>query len=140
VHVLALGPGAVASNAYFVRSGRSWVLVDTGWPGRAAAIVAAAESVFGRGTRPTAILLTHLHTDHCGCAAELARRWNVPVYVHPGELAAAGAEYLSRCGIPLDRRLIGPIIRLLPASPAGAEPRGVPGRLPPPPRPGGAHR
>jgi glyoxylase-like metal-dependent hydrolase (beta-lactamase superfamily II) len=66
-------------------------------------------------TPPAAILVTHLHIDHCGCAAELARRWKVPVYVHPGELAAAWAEYLSRYGNPLDRWLIEPILRLLPA-------------------------
>ena len=31
-------------------------------------------------------MLTHVHPDHAGSASELARRWDVTVYVHPGEL------------------------------------------------------
>lgn len=126
VYVLALGAGPAASNVYLVRSDPSWVLMDTGWPGHAAAIVAAAESVFGRGARPTAVLLTHLHRDHSGCAAELARRWDVPVYVHSDELAATGAEYVLRYGNPLDRWLIEPMIRLLPAGRRARVMAGVP--------------
>jgi glyoxylase-like metal-dependent hydrolase (beta-lactamase superfamily II) len=46
---------------------------------------------FTEGTRPASILLTHLHPDHIGSALELANMWNVPVYVHLGDLPLASA-------------------------------------------------
>jgi glyoxylase-like metal-dependent hydrolase (beta-lactamase superfamily II) len=63
-----------------------WVLVDAGMPGFARRIVAAAEGVFGSGTRPQAIVLTHGHFDHVGSLAPLLDTWDVPVYAHPVEL------------------------------------------------------
>jgi glyoxylase-like metal-dependent hydrolase (beta-lactamase superfamily II) len=80
------------SNVYFVQSGGTWVLVDTMWRGRAGLIRSAAETLFGAGIRPRAIVLTHVHPDHAGSAAELARRWDVTVYVHPDELPLPGDE------------------------------------------------
>ena len=60
------------SNVYFVQSGDTWVLVDTAWRGRAGLIKSAAETLFGAGARPRAIVLTHVHPDHAGSASELA--------------------------------------------------------------------
>ena len=74
-------------NVYFVGApGQSWSLVDTGTPGMAGRIQAAAAERYGPASRPEAILLTHGHTDHAGSAAALAEAWNVPIYVHPLEL------------------------------------------------------
>jgi len=83
------GRGLTGANVYLVRSGPGWVLIDAAWPRRAQLIKAAAESVFGPGTRPAAIVLTHIHPDHSGSALELARMWDLPVYVHPAELVLA---------------------------------------------------
>jgi glyoxylase-like metal-dependent hydrolase (beta-lactamase superfamily II) len=69
----ALGRGITSTNVYLVRSYPSWVLVDTGWRGNAAAITSQAEAVFGPHARPAGILLTHIHPGHAGSAAELAR-------------------------------------------------------------------
>lgn len=66
-------------------SDRGWVLVDTGIPGSASRIRAAAEERFG-GSRPAAIVLTHGHFDHVGALRELADEWDAPVYAHPLEL------------------------------------------------------
>ena len=74
------------SNVYFVQSGETWVLVDTAWRGRAELIRSAAETLFGGGARPRAIVLTHAHPDHVGSASELADIWDVTVYVRPDEL------------------------------------------------------
>ncbi len=74
------------SNVYFVQSGETWVLVDTMWQGRAELIKSAAETLFGVGARPQAIVLTHVHPDHAGSASELAHIWDVSVYVHADEL------------------------------------------------------
>jgi glyoxylase-like metal-dependent hydrolase (beta-lactamase superfamily II) len=115
VHLLTLGRGAAASNVYLVGSGGTWTLVDAGWAGSAEAIRTAAESVFGRGARPAAILLTHIHPDHSGAAGKLARSWEVPVYVGAAELPMAAGRYLPQYGMPLDRWLVVPVMRLLPA-------------------------
>lgn len=78
------------SNLYLVgepgAGDRGWVLVDAGMPGFAGRIVHAAGERFGRGARPSAIVLTHGHFDHVGTVRELAALWEVPVYVHELEL------------------------------------------------------
>jgi glyoxylase-like metal-dependent hydrolase (beta-lactamase superfamily II) len=77
-------------NCYFIgqRGGgdRPWLLVDCGMPWSKRAIQVAAANLFGRRSRPTAIVLTHGHFDHVGSAAELAEEWDVPVLVHELEL------------------------------------------------------
>jgi glyoxylase-like metal-dependent hydrolase (beta-lactamase superfamily II) len=80
------------ANVYFVRSGGHWVLVDTAIPNRSAVIRAAADSLFGAGAKPHSILLTHGHMDHSGSAVELARGWNVPVYIGERELPFVTGE------------------------------------------------
>ena len=75
-------------NVYFVETGTpgEWVLIDTGLPGSAKTIIAAADELFYPGARPEAILLTHGHLDHLGAARELADHWKVPVIAHPLEM------------------------------------------------------
>ena len=74
VNVLMSGPPGAGD--------RGWVLVDTGLPGSADAIVDAAARRFGPGARPLAIVLTHGHFDHVGTVEALAERWDAPVYAH----------------------------------------------------------
>ena len=114
VYRLETGRGLSEANVYLVRSGPGWVLIDTAWPHRGQVIRSAAESLFGAGARPAAILLTHIHPDHSGSALELARLWDLPVHVHPSELPLAPGGYLPEYGNPLDRWLIAPILRLMP--------------------------
>ncbi|TGE18375.1 MBL fold metallo-hydrolase [Hymenobacter elongatus] len=75
-------------NLYIVETGKSgeWVLVDTGLPGAAQDIIAAADALFYPGTHPEAIILTHGHMDHAGNARELAEHWKVPVVAHALEM------------------------------------------------------
>ena len=84
-----------------MQSGGTWVLVDTAWRGRAELIRSAAETLFGADARPRAIVLTHVHPDHAGSASELARMWDVTVYVHPDELP-----------LPPSGRIIGALVRV----------------------------
>ncbi|HTY81579.1 MAG TPA: MBL fold metallo-hydrolase, partial [Dehalococcoidales bacterium] len=111
------GKGIMRSNVYFVRSGQSWVLIDAGSVNCGAAIKTAAESLFGAGTRPNCILITHNHPDHAGSALELARAWNCTVYVHPDELEIAvnpSMTTFEKFANPMDRAIILPIMRLMP--------------------------
>jgi glyoxylase-like metal-dependent hydrolase (beta-lactamase superfamily II) len=114
VWVVTLGRRPLETNVYLVRSGPAWVLIDTGWPRSGPAIRRGAEAVFGRGVQPTAILLTHLHLDHSGSVRELVREWDVPVFVHPRELPLA-AGYVPEYANPLDRRVLLPLLGLLPS-------------------------
>ncbi|EHQ29277.1 MBL fold metallo-hydrolase [Mucilaginibacter paludis] len=78
------------SNVYMIANRKGvadgWVLVDTGVRGYSRQIIKAAEALFGAGTRPEAIILTHGHFDHTGNLIELLKHWDVPVYAHPMEL------------------------------------------------------
>ena len=115
VWCLETGHGFSGSNVYFVRSGPSWVLIDAAWPNRDRLIRDAAESLFGAGARPAAILLTHVHPDHSGSAAELAQTWGVPVYVHPLEMASALGK--AAYSDPIERWLgwlLVPLMSLVP--------------------------
>jgi glyoxylase-like metal-dependent hydrolase (beta-lactamase superfamily II) len=77
-------------NVYIVANRRGfpkgWVLVDAGIQGSAKRIIAMAEAIFGPGARPTAIVLTHAHSDHTGALEELLEHWDVPVYAHELEI------------------------------------------------------
>jgi hypothetical protein len=46
VYLVTIGRGALSTNAYLIRSGSSWTLVDAGWFASAQEIKAAAEFVF----------------------------------------------------------------------------------------------
>ena len=92
VFYIEAGKGIPRSNVYFVRSGSSWVLIDTASAHCGPVIQKAAESLFGADTPPVAILLTHVHPDHSGSTLELARRWGCLAYVYPDELPFATAD------------------------------------------------
>ena len=114
--VFLLGPwGRTQTNAYLVRDGVSWILVDAGWEGDGPRIQAAAQALLGSGLTPSAILLTHVHPDHSGSARELAGAWGCPVYVHPAEMPIATGDFaaMERSAGPLDRWLILPLMRAI---------------------------
>ncbi|ADB38444.1 MBL fold metallo-hydrolase [Spirosoma linguale] len=76
-------------NVFFIGTpgyGNHWVLVDAGFMGYASSIKKRAEELFGPGTQPDAIILTHGHADHVGSLKTLLEGWNVPVYAHKLEL------------------------------------------------------
>ncbi len=48
---------------------------------------------FASRVHPHQIVLTHLHEDHSGMAGQLQERFQVPVYVHPDFVEAAGKPF-----------------------------------------------
>lgn len=114
--VYCLGPqGRTQTDVYFVRSGSSWALIDTGWAKDGPSIKRAAETVFGADTPPASILLTHFHPDHAGSALQLARIWDRPVYVHPDELPLANGDFaaITKYAGPLDHWVVLPLMRAM---------------------------
>lgn len=62
-----------------------WVLVDAGMPKSGSKLLEVAEERFGKGNKPSAIILTHGHFDHVGGILDLIEEWKVPVYAHVDE-------------------------------------------------------
>jgi len=111
-----MGPrGRTQTNVFFVGSASSWALIDAGWAKDAPSIKQAAESVFGSGTRPVSILLTHFHPDHAGSALNLSRTWACSVYLHPDELPLATGDFsaLTAYAGPLDTWVVLPLMRAM---------------------------
>jgi glyoxylase-like metal-dependent hydrolase (beta-lactamase superfamily II) len=75
-------------NFYFIQDQitGNWALVDAGLKWSAPKIKDMADEIFGEGTKPVAIILTHGHFDHVGALAPLIKAWNVPVFAHYLEL------------------------------------------------------
>ena len=69
------------ANAFVIR-GKRPVLVDTGYPGSAPAII---DKLHENGIDPdwlSLILITHGHADHFGSAADLKKQTDAPLAVH----------------------------------------------------------
>lgn len=71
-------------NVYLIqnREGTEWVLVDTGLKSTAPKLKQLITELFGNGSTPKAIIMTHGHFDHRGSLMQLAEEWGVPVYCH----------------------------------------------------------
>jgi glyoxylase-like metal-dependent hydrolase (beta-lactamase superfamily II) len=74
-------------NVYIIqdREATGWVLVDTGLKSTASKLRELVGNLFGKGSVPRAIIMTHAHFDHRGSVLELAEEWGVPVYCHHKE-------------------------------------------------------
>lgn len=101
--------GAI-SNCYLLAGSRP-VLVDAGAPGDLARILAALRTQRIEPKQLALILLTHGHSDHAGCAAELRRRTGALLALHhaDGPLARAGANGVLAAQDPLGR-LVRPFV------------------------------
>ena len=109
-----LGPwGRTQTNAYLIRAGSSWFLVDAGWENDAPRIGAAVRALLGPGQVPGCDPADPRHPDHEGSARDLARAWGCPVLLHPAEIPIATGDFaaMERYAGPLDRWLILPIMR-----------------------------
>ena len=78
-HLYQISLGAV--NAFVIEDD-GLTLVDTGLPGSTDKLFAALRKEGKNPADIKRIILTHLHTDHAGNAADIKRRVNARVYAH----------------------------------------------------------
>ncbi|HBY98176.1 MAG TPA: hypothetical protein DEP84_30240 [Chloroflexi bacterium] len=69
-------------NCYFVRLRDGWMLVDTGLPFHAGALLRHARALMGPGELLRFIVITHTHPDHVGALDALALATGAAVWVH----------------------------------------------------------
>lgn len=81
------------THVYLVKDkGSSWTLIDTGLPAASKAILAYLAKIRVEPTSVKKILLTHLHRDHTGSLAELARATGARTFAHWLEAAFIANE------------------------------------------------
>lgn len=79
--------GYRSTNFWVVSAGRNRLLVDLGWPGRAAALFANLERMGVPLSEIRYGLATHYHIDHAGAAQDLKLR-GVPLLVMEEQVSA----------------------------------------------------
>jgi glyoxylase-like metal-dependent hydrolase (beta-lactamase superfamily II) len=107
-------------NVVFVGKPNSeeWVLIDAGMPKSGKELLEIAEIRYGKGNKPSAILLTHGHFDHVGGLVELLEHWPVPVYAHPEEFPfLTGLEAYPKPDSSVDGGLLAKLSSLYPHEP-----------------------
>ena len=95
------------SNCYLLL-GEHPILVDTGAPGDLKRILAGLKANKVEPKELALILLTHGHSDHAGCAAELKRRSGAQVALHTGDVELVRE---GRNGVLAVRDILGRILR-----------------------------
>lgn len=89
------GPLSVPVAVWLIRTGESYLLIDSGPPPHADEVVAAVARATG-GKGPRLILLTHAHPDHAGGLAALRAAWNPAILCHRDEVPFVTGEWSYR--------------------------------------------
>ncbi|GAA4042329.1 MBL fold metallo-hydrolase [Streptomyces shaanxiensis] len=102
-------PQQVADGTYLVHgSNTNWViltegdavtLIDTGYPGDRAKLLASLSEVGSTPEAVKAVLITHAHTDHLGNAEYLRDTYGTPIYLHEAEVPHARREFLHQVNV-----------------------------------------
>lgn len=93
--------GGTDVNWYLFKDGDDLTMIDAGYPGDTAAVLASIEAVGCRPGDVRAVLLTHAHVDHMGAANTLHEAHGTPTLMDPAEVPHARREVLEQAR-PLD--------------------------------------
>src|SRR6516162_6659267 len=85
-------------NTYLIRTGEGDVLIDAGTRWAAGRILRAL-----RGRKLALVALTHAHPDHQGAAAEVCRRFRVPLACHEADADAVEGKSRMQPRTPIVR-------------------------------------
>ncbi|MFY2862167.1 MBL fold metallo-hydrolase [Mycobacterium sp. THU-M104] len=88
-----------AVNWTLVADGTGVMMIDAGYPGDRADVLASLRQLGYHAGDVRAILLTHAHIDHLGSAIWFANEHRTPVYCHPDEVGHAKREYLEQASV-----------------------------------------
>jgi glyoxylase-like metal-dependent hydrolase (beta-lactamase superfamily II) len=80
-------------NCYLVEDGRDVTIVDTAFPSTWRHLLSALRECGHSPGDVNAVVLTHGHFDHLGCAARAASEFAVPVWVHERDSFIAAHPY-----------------------------------------------
>lgn len=83
-------------NWYLLREGRYLTLIDAGWAGDTAAVVASVVAIGCDPRDVRAIVITHAHGDHVGGAPHFRREYGTPVHMAAADAARAAAGDLQQ--------------------------------------------
>ena len=104
-------------RCYLYQEADRLTLIDTGYAGRSADVIAAIEALGRRVEDVRRVIITHWHIDHAGCLADIVERSDAQVLAHPldapvvrGDREGPGPRGVWRPLGPLMRRL-GPTYR-----------------------------
>lgn len=87
MEVITLGSAYV--NWYLLRSSDGVVVIDAGFPGYLSQFEQVLEEHQIDPKELKAVLLTHAHNDHIGCAEAIRQRFQVPVFLHEADQSLA---------------------------------------------------
>jgi glyoxylase-like metal-dependent hydrolase (beta-lactamase superfamily II) len=79
------------ANAFLVEDDDALVLIDAGYPGHEASLLAALRAIGRSPDEVRHLILTHHHRDHIGSAAAIVRLTGAHTYMHAADIAMAEA-------------------------------------------------
>jgi len=101
-------------NCYLVKTGSGYILIDTGWSSKRAALDKELDSAGCKPGNLELIILTHGDFDHSGNAAHLRDRYGAKIAMHRREadMVESGDMMLSRKQRPIVYRIFFGIVKL----------------------------
>jgi glyoxylase-like metal-dependent hydrolase (beta-lactamase superfamily II) len=99
-------------NCYLITSGGGYLLIDTAFPNKRAALEKALESAGCHPGNLKLVVITHGDLDHTGNCAYLQKQYGARIAIHRYEAGVVerGDASLSRATPPLLTRIIGAVI------------------------------
>ncbi|HEX8083369.1 MAG TPA: MBL fold metallo-hydrolase [Solirubrobacteraceae bacterium] len=82
-------------NFHLVGDADGWTLIDAGYPGYLGQLTETLAALGSSADAVAAVVVTHHHVDHMGCAAALQQRRGTPVFVGVADAPIVAGERRS---------------------------------------------